>query len=77
MLAWLMRTDLAIRQIERLAWDWVKLDCEGGKCYGLLAVRPPSPTCTLACVAALLFSLGREGGLRLRMRSLDGRRCTN
>lgn len=40
MLAWLMRTDIAIKQIEKLAWDWIKLDCDGGKCYGLLAVRP-------------------------------------
>lgn len=47
MIAWLMRTDLAIRQIEKLAWDWIKLDCAGGKCYGLLAVRPPSPPSTV------------------------------
>jgi hypothetical protein len=39
MLAWLMRTDVAIRQIEKLSWDWVKMDCTGGKCYGLLAVQ--------------------------------------
>ncbi|KAL7411390.1 serine incorporator/TMS membrane protein [Mrakia frigida] len=39
MLAWLMRTDIAIRQIEKLSWDWVKMDCTGGKCYGLLAVH--------------------------------------
>ena len=40
MIAWLMRTDVAIRQIEKLAFDWIKMDCTGGKCYGLLAVSP-------------------------------------
>ncbi|CDZ97606.1 vacuolar transmembrane tms1p [Phaffia rhodozyma] len=39
MLAWLMRTDTAIRQIEKISWDWIKMDCTGGKCYGLLAVH--------------------------------------
>lgn len=39
MLAYLSRTDIAIRQIEKLSWDWIKMDCSGGKCYGLLAVR--------------------------------------
>lgn len=29
---------MAIRQIEKLSWDWIKMDCSGGKCYGLLAV---------------------------------------
>ena len=43
MLAWLMRTDIAIRQIEKLAFDWIKMDCTGGKCYGLLAVSPTQP----------------------------------
>jgi len=38
MLAYVSRTDMAIRQIEKLSWDWIKMDCSGGKCYGLLAV---------------------------------------
>lgn len=38
MLAYVSKTDLAIRQIEKLSWDWIKMDCTGGKCYGLLAV---------------------------------------
>jgi hypothetical protein len=40
MLAYLSRTNFAIKQIEKLSWDWIKMDCSGGKCYGLLAVRP-------------------------------------
>ncbi|KAF8659055.1 hypothetical protein AX16_001927 [Volvariella volvacea WC 439] len=39
MLAWLMKTDWAIRQIEKLAFDYIKMDCAGGKCYGVLAVH--------------------------------------
>lgn len=38
MLAYGSRTDIAIRQLEKLSWDWIKMDCSGGKCYGLLAV---------------------------------------
>lgn len=38
MLAYLSRTNFAIKQIEKLSWDWIKMDCSGGKCYGLLAV---------------------------------------
>lgn len=39
MLAYLSRTDIAIKQLERLSFDWIKMDCSGGKCYGLLAVH--------------------------------------
>jgi len=38
MLAYLSRTDIAIKQLEKLSWEWIKMDCSGGKCYGLLAV---------------------------------------
>lgn len=38
MLAYLSRTNFAIKKIEKLSWDWIKMDCSGGKCYGLLAV---------------------------------------
>ena len=50
MLAYLSRTDIAIRQIEKLSWDWIKMDCSGGKCYGLLAVHR-------FCFALTLFHL--------------------
>lgn len=39
MLAWLMRTNLAINLIQKWSYDYIKMDCEGGKCYGVLAVR--------------------------------------
>lgn len=38
MIAWLMKTPFAIRQIERLSYDYIKMDCAGDKCYGVLAV---------------------------------------
>ncbi|KAK4688671.1 serine incorporator 1, partial [Tremellales sp. Uapishka_1] len=50
MLAYLSRTDIAIKQIEKLSWDWIKMDCSGGKCYGLLAVHR-------FCFALALFHL--------------------
>lgn len=50
MLAYLSRTDIAIRAIEKLSWDWIKMDCSGGKCYGLLAVHR-------FCFALALFHL--------------------
>ncbi|GAW08443.1 membrane protein [Lentinula edodes] len=39
MLAWLMRTDFAIKQIEKWSYDYIKMDCAGDKCYGVLAVH--------------------------------------
>ncbi|KAI9638995.1 serine incorporator/TMS membrane protein [Dioszegia hungarica] len=50
MLAYLSKTDLAIKQLEKLSWDWIKMDCTGGKCYGLLAVHR-------FCFALALFHL--------------------
>ncbi|KAL7419830.1 Membrane protein tms1 [Cryptotrichosporon argae] len=50
MLAYLSRTDIAIKQLEKLSWDWIKMDCSGGKCYGLLAVHR-------FCFALALFHL--------------------
>jgi hypothetical protein len=38
MLAWIMKSDLAIRQIEKWSMDYIKMDCSEGKCYGVLAV---------------------------------------
>lgn len=39
MLAWLMKTDLAIKQIEKWSHGYLQMDCSEGKCYGVIAVR--------------------------------------
>jgi hypothetical protein len=39
MLSWFMKTPLAIKTIEKWSYDYIKMDCEKGKCYGVLAVR--------------------------------------
>lgn len=39
MLAWTMRTSFMIHQIEKWSYDYIKMDCEGDKCYGVLAVH--------------------------------------
>lgn len=39
MLAWIMKTPFAINLIQKWSYDYIKMDCEGGKCYGVLAVR--------------------------------------
>lgn len=33
-----MLSNWAIKQLEHLTLDYLKLDCAGGKCYGILAV---------------------------------------
>jgi hypothetical protein len=38
MLAWLMKTRFMIEHIEKWSYDYIKMDCEEGKCYGVLAV---------------------------------------
>jgi len=38
LLAWLMKTPFAIRKIEDWSYDYIKMDCAEGKCYGVLAV---------------------------------------
>lgn len=38
MLAWLMRTPLASKKLEEWTHGYLSMDCEGGKCYGVLAV---------------------------------------
>ncbi|KAF8905016.1 serine incorporator/TMS membrane protein [Gymnopilus junonius] len=38
-LAWMMKTDLAIKLIEKWSFDYIKMDCAGEKCYGVLAVH--------------------------------------
>lgn len=37
--AWLMKTPLAIHLIEKWSYDYIKMDCTGDKCYGVLAVH--------------------------------------
>ncbi|TIB06141.1 hypothetical protein E3P96_00726 [Wallemia ichthyophaga] len=39
LLAWLMRTRWAIHALEKLTYDYLKMDCPSGKCYGVLAVH--------------------------------------
>lgn len=34
-----MKTDLAIRLVQKWSFDYIKMDCAGEKCYGVLAVR--------------------------------------
>ena len=38
-LAWVMKTDVAIKLIEKWSFDYIKMECAGEKCYGVLAVR--------------------------------------
>jgi serine incorporator 1/3 len=38
MLAWLMKTPFAIKQVEKWSYDYIKMDCDEDKCYGVLAV---------------------------------------
>jgi hypothetical protein len=51
MLAWLVKTPAMIKLIEKWSYDYIKMDCEDGKCYGVLAVSDP-----LSCVTALAVS---------------------
>ncbi|OBZ72638.1 Membrane protein TMS1 [Grifola frondosa] len=39
MFAWLMKSPLIIEQIEKMSHGYLKMDCEGDKCYGVLAVH--------------------------------------
>jgi len=39
MVAWIMLTPWAIHKIESLSYDYIKMSCSGGKCYGVLAVH--------------------------------------
>jgi hypothetical protein len=41
---------MAIKQIEKLSWDWIKMDCSEGRCYGLLAVSTVSYAFQLASI---------------------------
>ena len=48
MLAWLMKTPMAIKLIEKWSYDYIKMDCSNDKCYGVLAVHR-------VCFALALF----------------------
>ncbi|KAH9033460.1 serine incorporator/TMS membrane protein [Lactarius hengduanensis] len=50
MLAWLMKTPSMIQLIEKWSYDYIKMDCEEGKCYGVLAVHR-------VCFALSLFHI--------------------
>lgn len=50
MLAWLMKTRFMIELIEKWSYDYIKMDCEEGKCYGVLAVHR-------VCFALALFHI--------------------
>jgi hypothetical protein len=36
-----MLTDWAVKLIAKWSWDYVKMSCEDGRCYGVLAVSSP------------------------------------
>ncbi|KAI0255068.1 serine incorporator/TMS membrane protein [Lactifluus subvellereus] len=50
MLAWLVKTRFMIKLIEKWSYDYIKMDCEDGKCYGVLAVHR-------VCFALALFHI--------------------
>jgi len=58
MLAWLMKSPVAIRQIEKWSYDYIKMDCAGNKCYGVLAVHR---ICFALCLFHVLLSLSLIG----------------
>jgi Serine incorporator (Serinc) len=37
-LAWVMKADAAIKLIQKWSLDYIKMECSGEKCYGVLAV---------------------------------------
>ncbi|GAA5957925.1 hypothetical protein JCM3765_006207 [Sporobolomyces pararoseus] len=48
--AWIMLSDWAIKKIEKWSYDWIKMNCQDGKCYGVLAVHR-------ICFALALFHM--------------------
>ncbi|KAF9485256.1 TMS membrane protein/tumor differentially expressed protein [Pholiota conissans] len=49
-LAWIMKTDFAVKLIEKWSFDYIQMDCAGDKCYGVLFVHR-------ICFALALFHL--------------------
>lgn len=37
--AWIMKTDVAVKLIEKWSVGYIKMDCAEGKCYGVLAIH--------------------------------------
>jgi len=37
-LAWIMLSDWAIKQLEKITYDYLQLNCQEGTCYGVFAV---------------------------------------
>ena len=53
-----MKTPMAIKLIEKWSYDYIKMDCEGGRCYGVLAVCDSSlPLIGLELNAILVRSI--------------------
>ena len=38
LLAWLMLSDWAMRSLAKWSYEYIKMSCTDGKCYGVLAV---------------------------------------
>ena len=39
MLSWIMLSDWAIKRLEMWSYDYIKMSCKEGTCYGVLAVH--------------------------------------
>jgi len=42
LLAWLMLSDWAMRSLAKWSYEYIKMSCTDGKCYGVLAVSRPA-----------------------------------
>lgn len=58
LLAWTMLTDWATRLVQRYSFDWIKMTCPHGACYGLLAVHRINLGLALLHAALALALLG-------------------
>ena len=58
LIAWLMRTRWAINALEKLTYDYLKMECPSGKCYGVLAVHRFCFALSLFHVILGLFLIG-------------------
>ena len=38
MLAWMMRSQFAAKLLQKWSYDYIKMECESDRCYGVLAV---------------------------------------
>lgn len=75
-----MKTPFAIRKIEHWSYDYIKMDCDEGKCYGVLAVRPmyfafdlmltPRLLRFIVFVSPYLYSMRSSACLSLASKSL-------